>query len=83
MTDLRKPSDDEQRLIVDVSDAIRRLEGDRRVRVAAVGMTRGTIEDSDGRWSFILGRPVLEISTGEHGEIVLIVPVARAEPEKI
>jgi hypothetical protein len=58
----RRPTEEEQRIIVALSEGIARLRNDQQDRVLAIGMGPEEIEDREhGRWNFVFGRPVVEV----------------------
>lgn len=73
--DLRKPTDQEQAVIAATYEAMTRLH-DRmpKAEIEAVGMGKALIEDERGRWSTLLGKPVLELP-GDTNRLALIVKI--------
>jgi len=58
---LRRPTDEEQRIIAALYRDVSRLRSGKQHPVA-VGMRRDVIEDPErGRWSRVLGLPVVEV----------------------
>lgn len=75
---LRRPTEEEQQVIVAVNKAVDRLRSV-KVEPVAIGMGLNVIEDKQhGRWTTILGLPVVEIRDG-HGLAADIVVMTKVQ----